>query len=107
MTAVDPHLAVEPPVGQTELEIYTGIAPEIIEAYRIGWRVGVHSTIGTDTVIHDPQEDPHCFIVDVLSYGELTAEQKSKVMTPLKEQMKKLPIWKVVKLEHFRHKKCN
>ena len=63
------------------VEIYTGIAPEIIEAYEIGWRVGVQSTVGTDTVVHSPQEDPHCFIVDVRSYGELTPEQKSKVMT--------------------------
>ena len=63
------------------VEIYTGIAPEIIEAYTLGWCVGVQSTVGTDTVVHSPQEDPHCFIVDVRSYGELTAEQKGKVMT--------------------------
>src|SRR5512136_1266153 len=61
------------------VEIYTGISPEIIEAYTLGWRVGVSSTVGTDTLVHSPQEDPHCFIVDVRSAGELTAEQKSKV----------------------------
>jgi hypothetical protein len=41
--------------------------------------VGVSSTVGTDTLVHSPQEDAHCFIVEVLSAGELTAEQKSKV----------------------------
>jgi phage tail-like protein len=64
---------------KTFVEIYTGIAPEIIEAYTLGWCIGVSSTVGTDTLVHSPQEDAHCFIVDVRSAGELTAEQKSKV----------------------------
>lgn len=61
------------------VEIYTGIAPEIIEAYSLGWRVGVQTTVGSDTVVHSAQADPHCFIIDVMSYGELTTEQKAKV----------------------------
>jgi len=49
------------------LSIFTGVEPEIIEnqwPFK-GFRIGVHSTIGVDTVILPPVQLAHCFIVQI------------------------------------------
>ena len=53
--------------------------PDIIEAFRSGWQVGVRSTVGVDTKIYQLSEDVHCFSVIVHSQAELTPEQKQKI----------------------------
>ncbi len=37
---------------KTFVEIYTGMVPNIIEAFRSGWQVGVRSTVGVGTKIY-------------------------------------------------------
>ena len=64
---------------KTFVEIYTGMVPDIIEAFRSGWQVGVRSTVGVDTKIYELTEDVHCFSVVVHSLDELTSEQKQKI----------------------------
>jgi phage tail-like protein len=64
---------------KTFVEIYTGMVPDIIEAFRSGWQVGVRSTVGVDTKVYELAEDVHCFSVIVHSQVELTPEQKQKI----------------------------
>jgi phage tail-like protein len=71
---------------KTFVEIYTGIRPEIIEPFKAGWVIGIRSTIGEDTKIYEPSEDPHSFSVIVNSFEKLTAEQKQKIMAVVELQ---------------------
>ena len=71
---------------KTFVEIYTGIRPEIIEPFKVGWRIGVYSTIGEDTKIYEAQEDPHSFSVIVNSFEKLSSEQKRKIMAVVEIQ---------------------
>ena len=64
---------------KTFVEIYTGMVPDIIEAFRSGWQVGVRSTVGVDTKIYELVEDVHSFSVIVRSQVELTPEEKQKI----------------------------
>ncbi|MHC5054541.1 MAG: phage tail protein I [Planctomycetota bacterium] len=62
------------------VEIYTGLTPEIVEEFKACWQVGVRSTVGEDTKVYEPDEDPHCFSVLVNSFEELTPHEKQKVI---------------------------
>ena len=71
---------------KTFVEIYTGIRPEIIEPFKAGWVIGIRSTIGEDTKIYEPSEDPHSFSVIVNSFEKLSTEQKQKIMAVVELQ---------------------
>ena len=71
---------------KTFVEIYTGLTPNIIEHFKIGWQIGVRSTLGVDTRIYEMAEDAHCFYVTVFSYDELTPGEKDKVITIVEQQ---------------------
>ena len=62
------------------VEIYAGLTPEIVEQWGACWQVGVRSTVGEDTKVYEPDEDPHCFSVLVNSFEELTPHEKQKVI---------------------------
>jgi P2-related tail formation protein len=62
------------------VEIYTGLTPEIVESFNACWQVGVRSTVGEDTKVYEPDEEPHCFSVLVNSFDELTPHEKQKVV---------------------------
>lgn len=71
---------------KTFVEIYTGIRPEIIKPFKVGWVIGVRSTIGEDTKIYEVREDPHSFSVIVNSFEKLSSEQKRKIMAVVELQ---------------------
>jgi phage tail-like protein len=71
---------------RTFVEIYTGIRPEIIEPFNAGWVIGARSTVGEDTKIYEPSEDPHSFSVIVNSFERLTSEQRQKIMSVVELQ---------------------
>jgi phage tail-like protein len=71
---------------KTFVEIYTGIRPEIIEPFYVGWVIGVRSTIGEDTKIYEIKEDAHSFSVIVNSFEKLSSEQKRKIMAVVELQ---------------------
>jgi len=64
---------------KTFVEIYTGIRPLILEPFNLGWQVGVRSRLGVDTKVYQPDEDVHCFSVEVKSFEELSSGQKQKI----------------------------
>ncbi|NUN12611.1 MAG: PASTA domain-containing protein [Myxococcales bacterium] len=71
------------------LEIFTGVRPKLLEnewPYR-GFRVGVASTIGIDTIVLPPMNLNHCFVVKLpLSYDAIGDEMLIKIHTIIQNE---------------------
>jgi phage tail-like protein len=62
------------------VEIYTGIKPEIVEEFGVGWQIGVRSTVEVDTRVYGTwEENAHRFSVLVATFEEFDLDRKDKV----------------------------